>query len=157
ARQRHPRARVAGGDGSRLPGSRSPDADRAAGRGRRDRALQARGRGSRVPPRHDRLRGLPPRELLGSRWEHAAAPPTVRPLRRRDGAVIVERTDYVSVPVTDLERSVRWYADALGLEQIGFGQWPEFQMGENVSLYLMDPTNVGQEFAGPHTSPVALR
>ncbi len=71
--------------------------------------------------------------------------------------MIVERTDFVSVPVTDVERSAAWYRDTLGLEQIGEGGWPEFQLGENVSLYLIDPTNVGQEFTGPHTAYIALR
>jgi len=69
----------------------------------------------------------------------------------------VERTDFVSVPVADLERSTAFYRDVLGLEQIGSGQWPEFQLGENVSLYLLDPTNIGQEFRGPHTAPIAIR
>ncbi len=69
----------------------------------------------------------------------------------------VQRTDFVSVPVTDLERSTAFYRDTLGLEQIGHGAWPEFQLGENVSLYLLDPTNVGQEFRGPHTASIALR
>ncbi len=69
----------------------------------------------------------------------------------------VERTDFVSVPVTDIERSVKWYGETLGLEQVGFGGWPEFQLGENVSLYLIDPTNYGQEFKGPHTASIALR
>ena len=71
--------------------------------------------------------------------------------------MIVERTDFVSVPVTDLERSTAFYRDTVGLEQIGHGAWPEFQLGENVSLYLFDPTNVGREYQGPHTSPIALR
>jgi catechol 2,3-dioxygenase-like lactoylglutathione lyase family enzyme len=71
--------------------------------------------------------------------------------------LIVERTDFISVPVTDLERSKRFYGETLGLEQVGSGQWPEFQLGENVSLYLLDPTNIGQEFQGPHTSSIALR
>ena len=71
--------------------------------------------------------------------------------------MIVERTDFISVPVTNLERSTAWYRDTLGLEQIGEGAWPEFQLGENVSLYLLDPTNIGQEFRGPHTSSIALR
>jgi catechol 2,3-dioxygenase-like lactoylglutathione lyase family enzyme len=71
--------------------------------------------------------------------------------------VIVERVDFVSVPVTDLERSTAFYRDTLGLEQIGEGMWPEFQLGENVSLYLLDPTNIGQTFVGPHASPIALR
>jgi catechol 2,3-dioxygenase-like lactoylglutathione lyase family enzyme len=69
----------------------------------------------------------------------------------------VERTDFVSVPVTDLERSTAWYRDTLGLEQVGTGAWPEFQLGENVSVYLLDPTNIGQVFTGPHTAPIALR
>jgi catechol 2,3-dioxygenase-like lactoylglutathione lyase family enzyme len=71
--------------------------------------------------------------------------------------VIVERTDFVSVPVTDLERSAAFYRDTLGLEQTGKGAWPEFRLGENVFLYLLDPTNIGQEFRGPHTSSIALR
>jgi catechol 2,3-dioxygenase-like lactoylglutathione lyase family enzyme len=71
--------------------------------------------------------------------------------------VIVERVDFVSVPVTDLQRSTTFYRDTLGLEQIGHGAWPEFQLGENVSLYLLDPTNVGRRFEGPHTSAIALR
>ena len=71
--------------------------------------------------------------------------------------ITVERSDFVSVPVTDLERSTRFYADTLGLEQVGHGGWPEFQLGENVSLYLLDPSNIGQQFEGPHTAPIALR
>ncbi len=71
--------------------------------------------------------------------------------------MIVERTDFVSVPVRDLERATTFYAETLGLEQIGHGQWPEFQLGENVSLYLLDPKNIGREFEGPHTSAIALR
>lgn len=69
----------------------------------------------------------------------------------------VERMDFASVPVTDLERSTVFYRDTLGLEQTGHGAWPEFRLGENAFLYLLDPTNVGQEFRGPHTAPIALR
>jgi catechol 2,3-dioxygenase-like lactoylglutathione lyase family enzyme len=70
---------------------------------------------------------------------------------------LVERTDYVSVPVTDLERSTRFYEETLGLRLVsGSGTWPEFETG-NVSLYLIDPTNIGQEFTGPHTAHIALR
>ena len=71
--------------------------------------------------------------------------------------MIVERTDFISVPVTDMERATRFYRDTLGLEQISDPGFPEFQLGENVSLYLLDPTNIGQEFQGPHTSSIALR
>ena len=69
----------------------------------------------------------------------------------------VEHVDFVSVPVTDLERSTMWYAETLGLRQTGFGGWPEFKLGDNVFLYLLDPTNIGQTFQGPHTSAIALR
>jgi catechol 2,3-dioxygenase-like lactoylglutathione lyase family enzyme len=71
--------------------------------------------------------------------------------------LIVERTDFISVPVTDLERSTRFYEETLGLPKISAGGWPEFQLGENISLYLIDPVNIGQQFAGPHTTHIALR
>ena len=71
--------------------------------------------------------------------------------------MIVERTDFVSVPVTDIERSAAFYRDTVGLPQVGHGSWPEFQLGENVSLYLIDPTNMGQTFTAPHSSHIALR
>ena len=35
--------------------------------------------------------------------------------------MIVERMDFVSVPVADLERSTVWYRETLGLEQTGEG------------------------------------
>jgi catechol 2,3-dioxygenase-like lactoylglutathione lyase family enzyme len=71
--------------------------------------------------------------------------------------VEVERTDFVSVPVTDVERATGFYRDTLGLAQVSDGGWPEFQLGENVSLYLIDPSNIGSTFQGPHTAHIALR
>ena len=73
--------------------------------------------------------------------------------------ITVERTDFVSVPVTDMERAKRFYAETLGLPAVGDpdGGWPEFQLGENVSLYLIDPRNVGGEFTAPHSAQIALR
>ena len=72
--------------------------------------------------------------------------------------MIVERTDFISVPVRDMERATRFYAETLGLENLSAdGRWPEFQLGENVSLYLIDPTNIGDEFTGPHSAHIALR
>ena len=71
--------------------------------------------------------------------------------------MIIERTDFVSVPVRDLEKSTAWYRDTLGLEQVGTGGWPEFQLGENVSLYLIDLKHVGREFREPHAAYIALR
>jgi catechol 2,3-dioxygenase-like lactoylglutathione lyase family enzyme len=72
--------------------------------------------------------------------------------------LIVERTDFITVPVTDVERARSFYEDTLGLPKISNGGvWPEFQLGENVSLYLMDPTQIGQEFRAPHQAHIALR
>ena len=73
--------------------------------------------------------------------------------------ITVERTDFVSVPVADMARARKFYAETLGLSPVGDpeGGWPEYQLGENVSLYLIDPTNVGQEFTAPHSSQIALR
>jgi catechol 2,3-dioxygenase-like lactoylglutathione lyase family enzyme len=71
--------------------------------------------------------------------------------------VNVEHVDFVSVPVTDLERSVAWYRDTLGLPQTGEGGFPEFKLGDNVFLYLIDPTAIGGEFKDGHGAPIALR
>ena len=68
----------------------------------------------------------------------------------------VERTDFVSVPVQDMERAKRFYSDTLGMASPNLGEgWPEFPTG-NVSLYLVDPAAIGAQFA-PHTSHIALR
>ncbi len=69
----------------------------------------------------------------------------------------VEHTDFVSVPVSDLERSTAWYRDTLGLPQTGEGGFPEFKLGDNVFLYLIDPTSLGGDFTTGHGSPIALR
>jgi predicted enzyme related to lactoylglutathione lyase len=70
--------------------------------------------------------------------------------------ITVERTDFVSVPVQDMERARAFYSDTLGLPLTGpDAGFPEFDLG-NVSLYLIDPTKVGGEFS-PHTSVIALR
>ncbi|HET7855484.1 MAG TPA: VOC family protein [Gaiellaceae bacterium] len=68
----------------------------------------------------------------------------------------VERTDFMSVPVQDMERARRFYSETLGMRSPNLDDaWPEFETG-NVSLYLVDPTAIGAEFA-PHTSHIALR
>jgi predicted enzyme related to lactoylglutathione lyase len=67
-----------------------------------------------------------------------------------------ERTDFVSVPVQDMGRAKAFYRDLLGLHSPDWeAGWPEIETG-NVSLYLVDPTVMGNEFA-PHTAPIALR
>jgi predicted enzyme related to lactoylglutathione lyase len=69
---------------------------------------------------------------------------------------VIERTDFMSVPVQDMERAKRFYSETLEIPspdlEAGF---PEFETG-NVSLYLVDPTAIGGEFA-PHASHIALR
>jgi len=70
--------------------------------------------------------------------------------------ISVERTDFVSVPVQDMERAKRFYSETLGIHSPNLEEgWPEFETG-NVSLYLVDPTRFGQEFT-PHTAHIALR
>ena len=73
--------------------------------------------------------------------------------------MIVERTDFITVPVTDVQRSTKFYAETLGLPWLNEGseQWPEFQLGENVSLYLLQLENIGSKFSAPHTAHIALR
>jgi len=73
--------------------------------------------------------------------------------------LIVERTDFISVPVTDIERADRFYGETLGLPRVpGPDQgFPEYQLGENVSIYLLDMTKVGSSFSAPHTAHIALR
>jgi catechol 2,3-dioxygenase-like lactoylglutathione lyase family enzyme len=72
-------------------------------------------------------------------------------------AIDVERVDFISVPVTDLARATTFYEDVLGLARIpGRGAWPEFTIG-NVSLYLVDPAQMGRPFVGPHSAYIALR
>jgi catechol 2,3-dioxygenase-like lactoylglutathione lyase family enzyme len=69
----------------------------------------------------------------------------------------VERTDFVSVPVQDMERAKRFYRDTLGMHspdwETGF---PEIESG-NVSLYLVDPTSWGGEFTPHGAAHIALR
>jgi predicted enzyme related to lactoylglutathione lyase len=70
--------------------------------------------------------------------------------------VIVERADFVSVPVQDMERAKRFYSETLGIHSPNLEEgWPEFETG-NVSLYLVDPTQFGEEFR-PNVAHVALR
>jgi catechol 2,3-dioxygenase-like lactoylglutathione lyase family enzyme len=71
--------------------------------------------------------------------------------------LIVERADFVSVPVTDMERAKAFYGETLGLEQVSDGGFPEYQLGANVSLYLLNMEAIGSSFTAPHTASIALR
>jgi predicted enzyme related to lactoylglutathione lyase len=70
--------------------------------------------------------------------------------------ISVERADFVSVPVQDMERAKRFYSETLGIHSPNLDEgWPEFETG-SVSLYLVDPTMFGEEFK-PHVGHIALR
>ncbi len=69
----------------------------------------------------------------------------------------VEHVDIVSVPVSDMQRSTAWYRDTLGLPQTGAGGFPEFKLGDNAFLYLIDPKAISGEFTHPNGGPIALR
>ncbi len=71
--------------------------------------------------------------------------------------MVVERTDFIAVPVTDMERSKRFYGETLGLPQVSEAGFPEYQLGENVSVYLLQLESIGGTFSGPHTAGFALR
>ena len=71
--------------------------------------------------------------------------------------MIVERTDFISVPVTDMERATRFYEETLGLPRISERGFPQYPLGENVSVYLIRMEDVGSSYSGPHTAHVALR
>jgi predicted enzyme related to lactoylglutathione lyase len=68
----------------------------------------------------------------------------------------VQRTDFVSIPVQDMERARTFYRVTLGMHSPDWqAPWPEIETG-NVSFCLVDPTAMGTPFA-PHTAPLALR
>jgi catechol 2,3-dioxygenase-like lactoylglutathione lyase family enzyme len=71
--------------------------------------------------------------------------------------LIVERTDFVSVPVTDMDRAKQFYGETLGLDAVNDTGFPEYQLGENISVYLVDMEAVGQSFTAPHSGSIALR
>jgi predicted enzyme related to lactoylglutathione lyase len=68
----------------------------------------------------------------------------------------IERTDFYSVPVQNMERAKAFYRGTLGMHSPDWDRgFPEIETG-NVSLYLIDPTTIGGTFA-PHTAYIALR
>ena len=57
-----------------------------------------------------------------------------------------------------MDRARRFYAETLGIPfAIDDSSFPEFQLGENVSMYLIKMENIGQQFTAPHTAHIALR
>ena len=56
-----------------------------------------------------------------------------------------------------MERATRFYEETLGLPKISTGGFPEFQLGENVSVYLLNMEQIGSSFSAPHSAHIALR
>lgn len=71
----------------------------------------------------------------------------------------VTGTDFVTIPITDFERSRAFYRDTLGLEEgKQWGDMPaiEFETG-NLTIAIMDPTAFGQQFSNAGGSSVVLQ
>jgi len=70
---------------------------------------------------------------------------------------LLSGTDFVAIPVQDIDRAVAFYRDVLGLEQSKqWGSMPayEFETG-NLTLALMQVDAFGLEFS-PNVAPIAL-
>ena len=69
-----------------------------------------------------------------------------------------ERADFVSVPVSDLDRAAEFYGETLGLQRSrGYSErWREFELG-NVSLALIPIEMLGRDEFTPNIAPVAIR
>jgi predicted enzyme related to lactoylglutathione lyase len=69
----------------------------------------------------------------------------------------VERVDFISVPVTDVERAKQFYGETLGLEHEA--DWrdmgAEFRAGQ-VTVAVFAPEKIGREFKSSSTA-IALR
>ena len=70
----------------------------------------------------------------------------------------VERVDFVAIPTRDRERAVKFYGETLGLERNpnSTDTWVEFEAG-NVTLAIVVPEEIGQEFAPLPFGALALR
>jgi predicted enzyme related to lactoylglutathione lyase len=73
--------------------------------------------------------------------------------------LLVERADFVALPVQDLKRADEFYGKTLGLRRNPNSgeRWVEYELG-NVTLALVSPEAMGPDFqARGHQMPVALR
>ena len=71
--------------------------------------------------------------------------------------MIVEHVDFWALPVTDMERARQFYGETLGLPQTGDGGFPEFKLGDNGFLYLLELESIGGAFRATHDAGFALR
>ena len=73
-------------------------------------------------------------------------------------AKVVTGVDFVSIPTRDLERSVAFYGDTLGLERTAYRpdrNHAEFETG-TVTLNVLDPERMGIGSFQPNANVVAL-
>jgi predicted enzyme related to lactoylglutathione lyase len=78
-------------------------------------------------------------------------------LRRLDA--VIERVDYIRVPVTDIEQAKHFYGELLGLEQnpnSPSDDWIEYEAG-NVTLAVMTPHTHDYEFSALPPATIAFR
>ena len=78
-----------------------------------------------------------------------------------NGAIGIERVDFLSVPVRDLARADEFYGTTLGLRRSPHSgeRWVEYETG-NVTLALLSPKAMGPEFIEnfrPIWMPISLR
>ena len=71
--------------------------------------------------------------------------------------MIVEHVDFWAVPVTDMGRAKEFYGETLGLPQTGDAGFPEYKLGDNGFLYLLQLESIGAAFRAPHDAGFALR
>ena len=71
---------------------------------------------------------------------------------------MIERTDFIAVPVQDRERAAQFYGEVLGLEKNpnSTETWWEYETG-NVTLAFVDPTTFGLPFTPLPPASVVLR
>jgi catechol 2,3-dioxygenase-like lactoylglutathione lyase family enzyme len=73
--------------------------------------------------------------------------------------MLVERVDYIRVPVQDIEQARHFYGELLGLPEnpnSPADDWVEYEAG-NVTLAVMTPHTHDYEFAALPPSTIALR
>ena len=71
---------------------------------------------------------------------------------------MIERTDFIAVPVQDRERAGRFYGDVLGLTKNpnSTETWWEYETG-NVTLALVDQASIGMPFTPLPVASIVLR
>jgi predicted enzyme related to lactoylglutathione lyase len=69
-----------------------------------------------------------------------------------------QRVDFVAIPVTDKERAMQFYGEALGLQRDpkSSSDWPEYALG-NVTVSLVFPERIGRPMETTPFGAIAIR